>query len=187
MNVKRPLGVTIISILLIVNGSFLLLSGVSTFVLITNFSSDFENLNSSLRSLDIQPSNNTISNEDLQRVIENFDYFLNLVGIILLAFALIHFIIAYGLLKAKSWARKTTIIIAVVGIFINIAIISIALSILNVSGITDTFTIFAGNIFTILLNGIIIYYLTRKEVKEFFIFSKNKSFSDSFSSLDDLR
>jgi ABC-type spermidine/putrescine transport system permease subunit I len=187
LHVKRPLGITIISVLLIINGSFLLLSGLSTFVLLTNFSSNFEQLSSSLNSFDIQNSNSSISNEDFQRVMANFDYYLYLVGIILLSFALIHFFIAYGLLKAKSWARKTTIIIALVGIFINILIILIAFTILNISGIVDTFTIFGGNIFTILLNVIIIYYLTKKEVKEFFIFSQNKSFSDSFSSLDDLR
>lgn len=187
MNIKRPLGITIITILLIVNGSFLLFSGISTFILITNFSSEFKNSNFTQSSPIIQNTNTTLSNEDFKRIMENFDYFLNLVGIILVVFAIIHFIIAYGLLKAKSWARKTTIIIAVVGIVINLSIMSIAISILNVTGITDTFTIFAGNIFTILLNAIIIYYLTRKEVKDFFVFSKSKSFSDSFSSLDDLR
>lgn len=187
MHIKRPLGITIISILLIVNGSFLLLSGISTFILITNFSSEFKNSNFTQSSPIIQNTNTTLSNEDFKRIMENFDYFLNLVGIILVVFASIHFIIAYGLLKAKSWARKTTIIIAVVGIVINLSIMSIAISILNVTGILDTFTIFAGNIFTILLNAIIIYYLTRKEVKDFFVFSKSKSFSDSFSSLDDLR
>jgi hypothetical protein len=44
---------------------------------------------------------------------ENFDYFLYFVGILLVVFSLVHYFIAYGLLRARSWARKMTIIIVV--------------------------------------------------------------------------
>ena len=119
---------------------------------------------------------------------ENFDYFLYFVGILLLVFSLIHFFIAYGLLRARSWARKMTIIIAIMGILINVIIILIASTVLNmVNVIDDSLAIFGGNIFTIIINSLIIYYLYKKEVKNFFIYSKNNFSSDSFSSLSDLR
>jgi hypothetical protein len=67
-------------------------------------------------------------------------------------------------------------------------IILLASAVLNkVKVINDSLAIFGGNIFTIIINSLIIYYLYKKEVKNYFIYSKNKFSSDSFSSLSDLR
>jgi len=188
MHVKRPLGVTIIAILMIINGSLLLFSGLSSFVITSNFNSRTDLVNSTLGGFDTQSSNTSFSREDFETVMENFDYFLYFVGTLLVIFSLIHFFIAYGLLRARSWARKMTIIIAVMGILINVIIILIASTVLNmVNVIDDSLAIFGGNIFTIIINSLIIYYLYKKEVKNFFIYSKNKFSSDSFSSLSDLR
>jgi len=188
MHVKRPLGVTIIAILMIINGSLLLFSGLSSFVITSNFNSRTDLVNSTLGGFDTQSSNTSFSREDFETVMENFDYFLYFVGTLLVIFSLIHFFIAYGLLRARSWARKMTIIIAVMGILINVMIILIASTVLNmVNVIDDSLAIFGGNIFTIIINSLIIYYLYKKEVKNFFIYSKNKFSSDSFSSLSDLR
>ena len=188
MHVKRPLGVTIIAILMIINGSLLFFSGLSSFVITSNFNSRSDLVNSTLGGFDTQSSNTSFSREDFETVMENFDYFLYFVGTLLVVFSLIHFFIAYGLLRARSWARKMTIIIAVMGILINVMIILIASTVLNmVNVIDDSLAIFGGNIFTIIINSLIIYYLYKKEVKNFFIYSKNKFSSDSFSSLSDLR
>lgn len=188
MHVKRPLGVTIIAILMIINGSLLLFSGLSSFVITSNFNSRTDLVNSTLGGFGTQTSNTSFSREDFETVMENFDYFLYFVGTLLVVFSLIHFFIAYGLLRARSWARKMTIIIAVMGILINVIIILIASTVLNmVNVIDDSLAIFGGNIFTIIINSLIIYYLYKKEVKNFFIYSKNKFSSDSFSSLSDLR
>ena len=56
MHVKRPLGVTIIAILMIINGSFLLLSGLSSFVITSNFNSRTDLLNSTLGGFDTRSS-----------------------------------------------------------------------------------------------------------------------------------
>jgi len=188
MHVKRPLGVTIIAILMIINGSFLLFSGLSSFVITSNFNSRTDLMNSTLSGIDTQSSSTAFSREDFETVMENFDYFLYFVGILLVVFSLVHYFIAYGLLRARSWARKMTIIIAVMGILINVVIILLASAVLNmVKVINDSLAIFGGNIFTIIINSLIIYYLYKKEVKNYFIYSKNKFSSDSFSSLSDLR
>ena len=52
MSSKRPIGITIISILMILNGSFLLFSGIVAFFLASNFAT-------TLNSLDMISSNGT--------------------------------------------------------------------------------------------------------------------------------
>jgi hypothetical protein len=144
-------------------------------------------MNSTLSGIDTQSSSTAFSREDFETIMENFDYFLYFVGILLVVFSLVHYFIAYGLLRARSWARKMTIIIAVMGILINVLIILLASAVLNmVKVINDSLSIFGGNIF-IIINSLIIYYLYKKEVKNYFIYSKNKFSSDSSSSLSDLR
>ena len=112
MNIKRPIGITIISILIILNGSFLLFSGIVTFFLASNFAAHLDTLD--LSSLMLAETNNTILSNNDPNIVKNFSYFLYLIAGIITLFSLIHFIIAYGLLKGKSWARLTTLIISII-------------------------------------------------------------------------
>jgi hypothetical protein len=199
VNIKRPIGVTISSILIILNGSFLLFSGIVTFFLASNFAANLDTLD--LTSLISSEANNTIfSNNDPNLIknntifsnndpnlIKNFSYFIYLLAVIITLFSLIHFIIAYGLLKGKSWARLTTLIISMISVTGNILLILIVLSLFFiVESIPSTPSILFGNVLTIIINTLIIYYLLRQEVKDYFTYrSSNKSsFSSSF---DDLR
>jgi uncharacterized membrane protein (DUF2068 family) len=183
MNNKRPIGITIISILLILNGSFLLLGGIATFILTINFPSSFDTLDSVPFTIESNNTNFQISDSEILKNINHFLYFI--AGIITL-FSLVHFVIAYGLLKGKSWARTTTIIISIISIVSNTIIILIVLSIFAIiESISSGQSILGGNILTILINSIIVYYLYRKDVKDYFHnINKKSSFS---SSLDDLR
>lgn len=183
MNIKRPIGITIISILIILNGSFLLFGGITTFILTTNFSSIFDTLDSVPFTLE---SNNTNFQVSDSEIMKNINYFLYFIAGIIILFSLVNFVIAYGLLKGKSWARTTTIIISIISIVSNIIIILILLSIFNIIESTSNGqSILGGNILTILINGIIVYYLYRKEVKDYF-HNVNRT-SSFYSSLDDLR
>ncbi len=183
MNIKRPIGITIISILIILNGSFLLFGGIATFILTTNFSSIFDTLDSVPFTLE---SNNTNFQVSDSEIMKNINYFLYFIAGIIILFSLVNFVIAYGLLKGKSWARTTTIIISIISIVSNIIIILILLSIFNIIESTSNGqSILGGNILTILINGIIVYYLYRKEVKDYF-HNLNRT-SSFYSSLDDLR
>lgn len=183
MNIKRPIGITIISILLILNGSFLLLGGIATFILTINFPSSFDTLDSVPFTIESNNTNFQISDSEILKNINHFLYFI--AGIITL-FSLVHFVIAYGLLKGKSWARTTTIIISIISIVSNTIIILIVLSISTIiESISSGQSILGGNILTILINSIIVYYLYRKDVKDYFHnVNKKSSFS---SSLADLR
>jgi len=180
MSSKRPIGITIISILMILNGSFLLFSGIVAFFLASNFAT-------TLNSLDLISSNGTEINNTNSNIIKNFNYFIYFIAVIVTLFSLIHFLVSYGLLNGKSWARYTTLIISFISVLGNILMILIVLSLFTIiESILSNPSILVGNIFTIIINTLIIYYLLRKEVKEYFDFrsSKKPSFSSSF---DDLR
>ena len=187
MSRKRPIGITIISILMILNGSFLLFSGIVAFFLASNFAT-------TLNSLDMISSNGTeinitnlSNNNNNSNIIKNLNYFIYFIAVILTLFSLIHFLISYGLLKGKSWARTITLIISFISVLGNVLMILIVLSLFTIiESILSNPSILFGNIFTVIINSLIIFYLLRKEVKEYFDFrsSKKPSFSSSF---DDLR
>jgi hypothetical protein len=103
-----------------------------------------------------------------------------------LIFSLIHFLISYGLLKAKSWARTTTIIISVISILTNIIIILLIVVVSNINqSIGNGQSILGGPLLTIVINAIIVYYLYRNEIQNYFHEMNRRS--SYFSSLDDLR
>lgn len=70
-------------------------------------------------------------------------------AIILLIFGLISFLLAYGLWIGKGWAWTLAFIFSIIGILLGLASLP-------------------GGIITILINALILYYLTRPYVKEFF-------------------
>jgi hypothetical protein len=75
------------------------------------------------------------------------------IGGVLLALAIVSFVVAYGLLKGLGWAWTVTVILSIISIVLNA--ISIA----------------AGNIasiISIIISGIILYYLYRPHVKAYF-------------------
>jgi hypothetical protein len=75
------------------------------------------------------------------------------IGGVLLAIAIASFVVAYGLLKGLGWAWTVTIILSIISIVFNA--ISIATG--NISAIIS-----------IIISGIILYYLYRPHVKVFF-------------------
>ena len=76
------------------------------------------------------------------------------IGGILIAIGIVSFVVAYGLLKGKSWAWTLTLILSIISIVVGA--ISIA----------TTGNVF--NIISIIISGIIIYYLYRPHVKAYF-------------------
>lgn len=185
MNIKRPIGITIISILIFLNGSFLLFSGIVAFFLASNFVGSLDSLD--LLASNFAETNNTNFSNINSNAIKNFNYFLYFIAVSITLFSLIHFVISYGLLKGKTWARTTTLIISFMSLVGNILMILTVLSLFTVvESILNSPSILFGNILTIIINTLIIYYLLRKEVKDYFYFrSSNKSFFSS--SFDELR
>lgn len=75
-------------------------------------------------------------------------------GAVLVAIAIVSFIVAYGLLKGKGWAWTVTLILSIISIVFNIITIATAANF--------------GGIVSIIISGIIIYYLYRPHVKAYF-------------------
>lgn len=111
MERSRPIGITIIAILMIISGILFLIGGIG------------------------------------------FVAFIPVLGSIIIAVGIASLAVAWGLLKGKGWAWIVTLIITGVSFILNA--ISIATG--NI-----------GSIVGIIINGIIIYYLYRPNVKSYF-------------------
>ena len=74
-------------------------------------------------------------------------------GAVLVGIAIVSFVVAYGLLKGLGWAWTVTVVLSIISIVFNA--ISIATG--NIAAIIS-----------IIISGIIIYYLYRPHVKAYF-------------------
>ena len=74
-------------------------------------------------------------------------------GVVLLVFAIISFVLAYGLFTGKAWAWFWSLVFAAIGIVI---------------AIIEAMGSLGSAILPIIIQLIIIYYLTRPHVKAFF-------------------
>lgn len=138
-NTNRPVGITIIAILIIIGGIALLVGGLG-FVALGGILSEI----SSNSSIDIA----SLSSLPL--------------GIGVVIMGLIYLAVSYGLLKGKGWSRIITIIVTIIGMIIQIvsAIIS--------GLVSSSITAIVPNIIGIIISGIIIFYLYRPNVKAYF-------------------
>ena len=75
------------------------------------------------------------------------------IGIIFLAVGIAFLVVTYGLWKGKRWAWTVTLILSVIGIILAIASLAVG----NM-----------GAIVSIIIHGVVIYYLYRPNVKAFF-------------------
>ena len=75
-------------------------------------------------------------------------------GAVLVAIAIVSFVVAYGLLKGKGWAWTLAIILSIISIVWNAITLATAANF--------------GGIISIIISGIILYYLFRPHVKEYF-------------------
>lgn len=74
-------------------------------------------------------------------------------GSIILAIGIGSFLVAYGLFYGRSWGWSGAMALAIIGIVIPIMNIIVG---------------YWPSIFTMLLSGLVIYYLTRQEVRAYF-------------------
>jgi hypothetical protein len=75
-------------------------------------------------------------------------------GAVLVAIAIVSFVVAYGLLKGKGWAWTVSIILSIISIVWNVITLVTAAN--------------YGGIISIIISGIILYYLFRPHVKAYF-------------------
>lgn len=181
--IKRPIGVTIIAILTIISGIILTFGGISllafgaffTSVPIDVFISEQMQQQQQQQQLQLQQQQQQ-DQQELQSAAElqALAQFLGGVGIaigaIVLAVGVGYLIVSYGLLKGKGWAWIITVILTIIAIAVQI-VSGITASMFNASFIDDTNSFVTGiiaQIVGIAINGVILYYLYRPNVKAFF-------------------
>jgi hypothetical protein len=127
---SRRTGITIIAILMIIGGLILLFTGITPLFFGPLISIDSDGSTSELGLL------------------------ITIGGLVLVGLGIASFIVSWGLLKGKGWARTITLIISIIAIIF--AIISLISS-------EDLI-----HIMEIIVYGIIIYYMFTDKVKLFF-------------------
>jgi hypothetical protein len=178
--IKRPIGVTIIAILTIIGGVLLTFGGVSLLAFGAFFTSVpidvfiSEQMDQQQEQLQLQEQQQ--QGQDLQNAAElqALAQFLGGVGIVIgaivLAVGVGYLVVSYGLLKGKGWAWIITVILTIIAIAVQI-VSGITASMFNASFIDDTNSFVTGiiaQIVGIAINGVILYYLYRPNVKAFF-------------------
>jgi hypothetical protein len=173
--IKRPIGVTIIAILTIIGGIILTFGGISLLAFGAFFSSVPIDVFVS-EQIQLQQRQQQQQQQELQNAAElqSLARFLGGIGIaigaIVLAVGIGYLIVSYGLLKGKGWAWIVTVILTIIAIAVQI-VSGITASMFNASFIDDTNSFVTGiiaQIVGIAINGVILYYLYRPNVKAFF-------------------
>ena len=136
---KRPTGITVIAILIIIGGILLLLAGIGGVVVGSLF------ISSQIIGLGFV-----------------------IIGAIILAVGIGYLVVSYGLLKGKRWSWTITVVLLFIGIAIDVASI-IIFGYFAINMDTSSFlTTNSGSIAGIIISVIILYYLYRPHVKSYF-------------------
>ncbi len=179
--IKRPIGVTIIAILTIISGIILTFGGISLLAFGAFFTSVpidafISEQMQQQQQQQLQLQEQQLDQQELQSAAElqALAQFLGGVGVaigaIVLAVGIGYLIVSYGLLKGKGWAWIITVILTIIAIAVQI-VSGITASMFNASFIDDTNSFVTGiiaQIVGIAINGVILYYLYRPNVKAFF-------------------
>lgn len=136
----RPLGVTVIAILMVIGGIVMLFAGIAAVVA------------GSLLPFAAQTGNlpDTMSMPMLGGAAVGFGAFMLALGIAAL-------VIAYGLFKGRGWAWTAAVVLSIIGIALAVLQIATSLAFGDPSGIIS-----------LIINGVILYYLYRPHVKAYF-------------------
>jgi hypothetical protein len=146
---SRPTGVTIIAILNIISGIIMLIAGLGLIALGA--------------ILPGMPPPSAFDQSQNMTDAANIDFsgvspiVFGAAGIaiggVIIAIGIVSFIVAYGLLKGMGWAWTITVVLSIISIVLN----AISITTGNIGGIVS-----------IIISGIILYYLYRPHVKTYF-------------------
>lgn len=160
---RRPTGVSIIAVLIIVGGILIFIDGVSLIALWVLISVAPSNL-----PLTPNPSDTSHS------ITQFFGAFSAVMGCVFLAMGIGYLTMFYGLLKGKEWAWLITIVLLIIGIVIQIVSTTSGgifdTSVINRDEINNRSVIseITISIIGIAINILIIYYLFRSHVRAYF-------------------
>jgi hypothetical protein len=148
MENRRPAALTTVTILSIINGIVLLVGGVASILIVPTIISSLlsNDMSNFTNTEDLSPQFRTV----LTNAIIDVVYIVSSVAI---ALGLIWFGLAWGLFTGKGWAWLITVIFA---------IITVVVSIIGVLSGSIT------SIPSLIINGVILYYMYRPHIKSYF-------------------
>jgi hypothetical protein len=135
---KRPTGVTVIAVLVIIGGILLLLAGIGGVAVGSLF------ISSQIIGLGFI-----------------------IIGAIILAVGIGYLVVSYGLLKGKRWSWTITVVLLFIGIAIDVASIIFGSFAINMDT-SNFLVTNSGSIAGIIISVIILYYLYGPHVKSYF-------------------
>ena len=147
---SRPLGVTIVAILAIIDGIILLTGGILAVTIVPLVSSGLNGTLSNITVTDQQGQQVKVQSTGMTGMVATIAIIAGSVAIVL---GLVWFGLAWGLLTSKGWAWIITVILS---------IISIVFSIVGIASGG------APSIISLIINGVILYYMYRPNVKAYF-------------------
>ena len=150
----RPTGVTILGVLFVIAGAFTLLGGITTLVAIPFVT----NVNPNVIDNELQFNGQPLLTPGEQTALaQGSGSILTVLGAVLIPLGIASLIVAYGLFKAKSWAWFVAVVLSIIGLVVNV----ISLVTGNMSAITSALV-------GIAINAIVLYYLSRRNVRQYF-------------------
>ena len=147
---SRPLGVTIVSILAILNGIVLLTGGILAVTIVPLVSSGLNGALSNITVTDQQGQQVNVQSTGMTGIVATTAIIAGSVAIVL---GIVWFVLAWGLLTGKGWAWIITVILSIISI---------------VFGIVGIASGGAPSIISLIINGVILYYMYRPNVKSYF-------------------
>lgn len=151
---NRPIGVTILSITIVISGVLIIASGISLISLGAFLSVPLNNADVNL------PTTNL------------FQFISIIIGTIILIIGIIYVFVFYGLIKGKGWSWTITVIVTIINLIIQVFLLIVStVSAIFVIGNVDFFILFISlspMIINTIVSVIILYYFYRSHVKSFF-------------------
>jgi uncharacterized membrane protein (DUF2068 family) len=150
----RPTGVTILGVLFVIAGAFSLLGGIATLVAIPFVANVNPNvINDELQLNGQQP----LTPSEQTAFAQGSGSILTVLGALLIPLGIASLVVAYGLFKGKRWAWFVAVVLSIIGLVVNV-----------ISLVTSNMGAIAGALVGIAINGIVLYYLSRRNVREYF-------------------
>src|SRR5919202_2497499 len=152
----RRTGVTILGLLFLISGAFTVVGGIATPVAIpflTNVSLNAISNGLRLNGEQLTPS------EQTALVYTSGSMFLAALGALLIPLGIASLVVVYGLFKGKNWAWTVAVaaVLATIGLATNI-----------ISLVTGSMGAITGAIVGIAISAIVLYYLSRGNVRQYF-------------------
>jgi uncharacterized membrane protein (DUF2068 family) len=151
----RPTGVTILGVLFVITGAFGLLGGIATLVAIPFVANVNPNIiGDDELQLNGQP---LLTPSEQTELAQGSGLILTVLGAVLIPLGIASLVVAYGLFKGKRWAWFVAVVLSIIGIVVNV-----------ISLVTSNMSAIAGALLGIAIDGIVLYYLSRRNVRQYF-------------------